>query len=327
MPSIHSSQTTPQIQPLQPSVSAPVIPQEQSKPPSDSQSFQKARQSQGDAGSGVLNPSVSGQELSQGIQTSTGTQLQGQAQELLSSEAVSQEFGSSQTQATSQPKLPQELLDSISSSSPKLKAGGSNHVDFLYSLQLNNLCSDWLPFKQSNYIQETLHGDLPVRTRHAAGVCNELSLVGLQHWNANGTSSDILALFEKSSVAERISDLADRHVTLAPTNTDKDFFLNAMASHGLPAQQEHNCNSAAGAADILIGKGQCAVMFHGRGQDATGHTILADGNNFAIFDPNVGYMKMQNEADFKTVFKQLVDKFYPEFRNLQTLHSIDVIQF
>ena len=56
-----------------------------------------------------------------------------------------------------------------------LTATTSNHT-FLHSLQTTGLTSDWLPFNQSGWIQDKLHGGLP--KKHMDAALNILALGG-----------------------------------------------------------------------------------------------------------------------------------------------------
>jgi len=92
----------------------------------------------------------------------------------------------------------------------------TDHVIFLNELQQKGLTSDWLPFKQSKWSKEILHGDLPTDSRFAEGICNEICAWMMVKWVKEGPSSDYIAQLYKASQAEMIVELADARKS-APT--------------------------------------------------------------------------------------------------------------
>jgi hypothetical protein len=219
--------------------------------------------------------------------------------------------------------LAADVQNALDASQRRLEALGHSptHMDFLESINLNNLCDDWTPFRQSDFIRDNLHGRLPNKSRHSDGVCNEISLVAMEQWLTHGTSADVIANIDRLATAERIDELAQS--AAAFEGGDQEFFRQTLV---VKPQRESRSLTFRGGVEDIVGRGQCSFMVHGRG-DRVGHTILVDGSTFAIFDPNIGYMKMNSEDKFKAAFELLLTKFYPEFMSVAKTSGVAVMEY
>ena len=153
--------------------------------------------------------------------------------------------------------LAADVQNALDASQRRLEALGHSptHMDFLESINLNNRC-------------------------------DEISLVALEQWLTHGTSADVIANIVRLAAAELAQSAA------AFEGGDQEFFRQPLV---VKPQRESRSVTFRGGVEDIVGRGQCSLMVHGRG-DQVGHTILVDGSTFAIFDPNIGYMKMNSAA-------------------------------
>lgn len=181
-----------------------------------------------------------------------------------------------------------------------------DNTKFLYGLQTDGLCHDWLPWKQSRYIQECLHNDFfSTKSRHAAGLCAVIGAYVLSSWlkTKKFDTAPILEI-EKPEVAEVLDGWASE-----PGAATGPRFERFMATTGFPKGIGVEVRNSTGA--IAFASIGCAIWLGGMQAQGDGHSIVGAGQSFVLFDPNVGYMRCRNRDAYIKSVDRLMTDFYP----------------
>lgn len=177
---------------------------------------------------------------------------------------------------------------------------------FLFQLQQKGLTGEWLPFQQSKYIQNILHGGIPTRSRLSEGVCHALCLYVLKKWMANGIKVDPIGELDRSTVAESIVEQSD-------TGQDIAIFKQMMSIAGRRPKEERYFLNYKEAVEYTTDKGFCLMVQGGIMPGRDGHTIICNGKQGAIFDPNVGYIKSNSTSNYTWAFLSVYRTFYTDY--------------
>ncbi|MBL0726394.1 hypothetical protein [Piscinibacter sp. HJYY11] len=191
----------------------------------------------------------------------------------------------------------------------------TDNVQFLHALQQGGLTSDWLPFKQSEWIAEKLHGGIPTKSPHASGVCNEMSAWMMTKWMKEGPSSRYIAQLDRDDAAQAILGMVEaRDSAPAHVKCDYDYFAYLMSRAGVGTS--HNAmvyDTAAKAIDAAKNLGNCAICMHDINGPGDGHTIICSGTHRSVFDPNVGFVRAIG-PHLGTILTTIVNTRYPELK-------------
>jgi len=180
---------------------------------------------------------------------------------------------------------------------------------FLYSLQQDQISFDWLPFSQTKYIEEYLHGGLRSQSKYAAGICAVLCVFALRAWmTKKEVSSEFLGVIDRFSNVEEIEAMAN----LFEEGKSRELAVNLLTRAGYPSKGEQFFRTPQEAIVHTVGLPYCFMAWGGIAKE--GHAIIASGTSFAIFDPNVGYMKMKGKQTYTMAFNKLIAEWYPEFK-------------
>lgn len=185
---------------------------------------------------------------------------------------------------------------------------------FLYGLQTAGLSDDWIPWRQSKYINERLHGDLMFfggeKSKHAEGVCNVLGAFALAWWIGKSQfESDVLNYLEQSMVLEEVDAIA----RLNDSGTF-EWFDNFMKAKGAPKAGEFPNKLYSAVARnaqqyVAFGIGLVAV---GKDENSVGHRIVGSGTQLVCFDPNVGYFRAKSADAFSLALAKLFKTYYSD---------------
>ncbi|OUS27316.1 hypothetical protein A9Q99_14990 [Gammaproteobacteria bacterium 45_16_T64] len=191
--------------------------------------------------------------------------------------------------------------------------GKTDHFVFLHSLQSAGLTGDWLPFNQSEWIREVLHGGLPTRSRFATGICNEMSVWMMTKWVKEGPSSQYISQLNSSTVAQTIVDYADgRDSAPGSVQSDYDYFAYLMSRQHIGTSHQSMVYDATSKAFADVKNlGNCGICMHPSGA-GDGHTIICNAKYNCVFDPNLGFIRTKHAADLEIVLNTIANTRYPE---------------
>ena len=190
---------------------------------------------------------------------------------------------------------------------------------FLYEMQTKGQTTDWLPFRQSAYIRNVLHGgESESRSPHQGGVCLELCTHVLKKWMPPATpSSDPIGKLDQRENAEAVEELT------ASIKGSCEAALEHLRASGL---QKNNGNgemfiTTSGdtsgwkrAVERTLTAKFSLIAFGGLAK--TGHAIIAHAPSGSIFDPNVGYVRGNSSSNYTWIFLALIREYNLEYTHL-----------
>jgi hypothetical protein len=179
-----------------------------------------------------------------------------------------------------------------------------NRHAFLFDLQQRGHAYDWFPFDQDQYIKDVMHGRIPTKSRFADGICAALSFKVLDDWMKNGIRIEAVGNLGNFPVTEEINAAAE-------TIKNADTFKQAMLTAGHACTKDNYFLEYKSAIEHTTRAGFALLALGGITK--TGHAIVCNGHEGAIFDPNVGYIKSRTIDGYTWAFLRLMQQFNAEF--------------
>ena len=180
---------------------------------------------------------------------------------------------------------------------------------YLYNLQTKGLIYDWLPFEQSEYIKRVLHDDIPSKSPQGEGVCSAMCYYVIKRWISDGVSVDAVGELERQAVAEGIVDYME-----AEGGDSTAYFEQQMTQHMYRQRGKTPYIGYKQPIEATTQQTDFCLTGWINTTEENGHAIICNCHpNFAIFDPNVGYLRAYNQTSYTWAFLDLMKTFYPEY--------------
>lgn len=135
-------------------------------------------------------------------------------------------------------------------------------------------------------------------------MCSALCRYVLLEWFRNGINGDAVGSLSRSSIAELVLNLVYEGESV-------DAFKVTMTRANKRCISERYFMNFKQALEHTTGTGFSLIALGGITGD--GHAIICNGSKFAIFDPNVGYIKADSTSNYMWCFQSIIKEFYPNY--------------
>ena len=191
----------------------------------------------------------------------------------------------------------------------------TDNTIFLNILQMMRITNDWLPFDQSRWIREVLHGSSPSESRFAGGLCNELCAYMMSRWVAGSPGSQYLSELDRFTVAEQIVDMADaQELSRSPSDADYLAYLVRRRTGRAARLRDAYRGTTRAADEAMKVIGNCALCMYPK-KKGDGHSILVNAQELTLFDPNVGFIRALDKASLRDALAIILTLKYPELHD------------